>query len=171
MEEDRINFNARMLNTWTPDRLYRVYLMRDELFFIRIGGQRLMSDAVAVQFGLLGAAIAKATGKRTENKMAAKLAELDQIPPSLLLSRHKHNFRALRSEVVETNLNPPSTFASHGEHYGRWKITLRNQKPMTLQLEQLADMQTALQALPHFFGPLLDVTVRFDLSKQRYVKK
>jgi hypothetical protein len=170
MADDLIKFNARMLHTWTPDRLYRVYLTRDELFFIRIGGQGGMNEAAAAQFGLLGVLLSNTVVKRSKRKLEAIIAEVDANPPSLQLSKHKHNFRVLRSEVDQTKLEPPSTFASHGHHFGRWRITFRGKKPITLQFEEFNDMQTALQTLPKFFGSRMTVNVRWDLYAHKFVK-
>jgi len=163
-------FNARFTSTFTPDRLYRVYLERGEAFFIRIGGQGGGGRALAHQFGLLGGLVWNLIKKRVEAKFRARLAAVDMRHPSMQVRAHKHNFRAAAPEFESSTLEPATTIASHGEHFGRWLVKLRGRKPMTLQLETLADMQRAVDLLPRFL-PRHSSNVVWNAAKNRFDKR
>jgi hypothetical protein len=168
MEESAIAFNARAIFTWSADRVYRVYVRDDALYFIRIGGQNL-GTAVAAQFGLVGALVGQAVQKRTEAKRQATTAAQDQQDAQDLLSRHKDNFRIVSGEALASSVEPPTNPAGHGVHLARWLLTLPDKK-LTLQLEQRADVEAVLAHLPRFFGDKLNVNVRWDEGKKRYQK-
>ena len=69
-------FNARYISNLSLDRLYRVYIERGEMFFIRIGGQAGVAVGVAAQFGVVGALVLKSLKKRGDEKLALKISEL-----------------------------------------------------------------------------------------------
>ncbi len=97
-------FNARFVSTFTPDRLYRVYIDRGEIFFIRIGGQGGMALGVASQFGLLGGLVLQGLKKRGNEQLATKTSELDRQHPSSQLSAHKHNFHSAATAIQVSSL-------------------------------------------------------------------
>lgn len=163
-------FNARFTSTFTPDRLYRVYLERGEVFFIRIGGQGGGGRALAHQFGLLGGLVWKLIQKRVEAKFQARVARVDMRHPSMQIRAHKHNLRVAAPEFESSTLEPPKAVAGHGEHYGRWLAKLRGRKPMTLQLETLEDMQRAVDLLPRFL-PQHSNSVVWNAAKNRFDKR
>ena len=173
MSTDLKRFNARYISTFMPDRLYRVYLTDDQIFFIRIGGQAVLPPGSAGAFGLLGlleALILIPATKRAEQKLQSRIEEFDRSPPSLLLPKHKHNFSAIVSDFTETSLETPSALSAHGTHFGRWIFTLRGKKPMTVQFEKLEEMHAAFKSLPGVLGSRLTVNVEWDKGRQRFVK-
>jgi hypothetical protein len=170
MSEETKAFNARYLSSLTPDRVYRVYLSRDETFFIRISGQP-WSQAVAPAFGALGSLILEPMQRRAAAKLRERCSELDAQDPGLLLKAHKHNFRAAMSDFEQSSLDPAGGFADHGPHYGRWVFKLRREKPMILQLDTLSDMQKAHQMLGDALGPVHQINVEWSSSKNQFVKR
>jgi len=141
-------FNARLVSIWTPDRLYRVYIVRGEMFLIRIGGQGGFAQGVASQFGLLGAYLLKAHNRRSAAKLAARVAELDRLAPSVHLSTHKHNLHVMASSVERSALEPAPVIGAHGEHCGRWRLKVRDAGERLFQLETPEDMMAAHELLP-----------------------
>ena len=168
MEESTIAFNARAVFTWGSDRLYRVYVRDDALYFIRIGGQGV-GTAVAGQFGLVGALVGQAIKKRADAAREAKTAAQDQQDAQDLLAQHKDNFRLLPGEPVTASIEPPAGPAGHGPHVARWLLVWSDRK-WTLQFEQMIDAEMAMAHLPRFFGERLKVNVRWDAGKKKYVK-
>ncbi|HKY32463.1 MAG TPA: hypothetical protein VJV23_08010 [Candidatus Polarisedimenticolia bacterium] len=162
-------FHARFISTWTPDRLYRVYIDRGEIFFIRVGGQAGFAEGAALQLGLLGGFILRAIRRRNAARRAARAEELDRQHPSAHLSAHKHNIHAAVSAVESSSLEPPAALGAHGEHFGRWKLTLRGSKPMLLQLETIEDMTAAHQALAGL-GAAHVSKVAYDPASGRFAK-
>ena len=152
-------FNARFISTFGLDRLYRVYLARGELFFIKIGGQGGLDHAVAAQFGLLGALVKSLLSQGSLAKQKQRLDQLDRLDPRSLLSRDKNNFRLSSAEVAESSIEPATKLPMHGPHVGVWKLRLRDGKTMTLQLDEPSEMEQALAVLPPLFGELLKVSV------------
>lgn len=169
MTESQSRFNARYISTWSPDRLYRVCLVEEEIYFIRIGGQEVMGQVIGAQFGLIGMFIQKGMAKRGEKKLQSLLEQLDSQHPSELLSSHKHNFRCSVRDLVRSRIEPPSRFASHGEHFGRWILDLAGQDSMTFQFETLEEMQEAYSSLPGILGSRLMVNAKWDSIKNRFV--
>ncbi len=163
-------FNGHYISALTPDRIYRVYLTRDETFFIRVGGQPLVPAGTTAFHGLEGLLL-EWIWKRAQAKMSERCQKLDAEHPSLHLKAHKHNFRAAAADFAESRLEPAKTLGGHGPHYGRWVFTLRNKKPMTLQIESLSEMQTAYQTLGESAGPVHQVNVEWSPSKGAFVKR
>jgi hypothetical protein len=156
--EAPIVFNARATFAWKRDRLYRVYILEEALYFIRIGGQGGVGEAAAGSLGLLGAGALHVFRQRGKKKQAERLAVQDQRHPEQYLSAHKHNFRLRSTEVTGSSIEPPALFGSHGTQFGRWLIAWAGGK-MSLQFEQLEDMRTAVAHLPALLGPRLTVNV------------
>lgn len=163
-------FNARLISTFGADRLYRVYLDRGELFFIRIGGQAGVAVGVAAQFGLLGAMVLKAHKKRSDEKLAARILDLDRQHPSAHLSGHKHNFHAATTAVRHSSLEPAAAMGAHGEHFGRWRFQVQDGKEILLQLETLDDMRSAFELLPSL-GAVHASNVVWDSGRQKFTKR
>ncbi len=159
-------FNARFVSAFTPDRLYRVYVDRGEIFCIRIGGQGGLAEAVALHLGLLGALAMKSLKERSEEKVAARAADVDQKHPSTQLAAHKHNFHAASGALESSSLEPAAAIRAHGEHVGRWRLKFRDKKEMVFQLETLEEMRTAYQLLPSLGSVHVNHVVYDALSKK-----
>ena len=163
-------FNARYISNLSLDRLYRVYVERGEMFFIKIGGQAGVAVGVAAQFGVVGAMVLRSLKKRGDEKLALKISEQDRQHPSAHLSAHKHNFQTASTAVEHSSLEPPATIGAHGEHFGRWKLKLRDAKEMLFQFESLDDMRAAHALLP-FLGSAHVTNVVWDTAKNRFAKR
>jgi hypothetical protein len=140
-------FNCRLISTFSADRIFRVFLVPEGLFFIQMGAQEL-GRALALHFGLLGGLIYAAIDKRAQTKRQEKIRQLDLVHPSAHLGSGKHNFHATILDVETSVLQPRARFGSHGEQFGRWILKLRGQKEMTLELQTAEDMQRAYDLLP-----------------------
>lgn len=162
-------FNARFVSTFSPDRQYRVYIDRGEIFFIRIGGQGGVAVGITSQFGLLGALVQRALKKRGAMKLAIKTSELDRQHPSTHLSGHKHNFHTTATTVESSSLEPAPLIGAHGQHFGRWKLKLRESKEMLFQFETIDDMKAAYQLLPSL-GRTHTNNVVWDPIKLKFTK-
>jgi len=164
-------FNARLLSNMSFDKFYRVYVVGDQLFFIRIGGQGGLRQGITHQMGLLGLLIESLMKKRTEKKEKAFIETIDQADPEQLLTRHKDNFRLGSVALHEGSLDPPSFFATHGPHVGRCLLNLRDGKKTNLQFEKAEDMRIALDVLPTLFSSRFRVNVRWNENKKKYEKR
>lgn len=164
-------FNARFLSNLSFDKLYRVYVVGDEMYFIRIGGQGGLQQGITHQLGLLGLVVESFMNKRTEKKEKALIEIIDQTNPEQLLARHKDNFRLGPVELQEGTVDPPSFFATHGPHVGRCQLNLRDGKTMNLQFEKTEDMRIALDVLPGLFSSRFHVNVRWNEIKKKYERR
>lgn len=162
-------FNARFISTFTPDRLYRVYVEGGEISFIRIGGQAGLAEGVGMQFGLLGALVMRSLKKRSEAKVAEAAAGVDREHPSAHLGDHKHNFRTSAGELQSSSLEPPALIRTHGEHFGRWRLRFRDGKVLHFQLETPAEMRIAYEVLPALGGVHVNNVVQ-DRRNGRFTK-
>ncbi len=90
--EDQLAFNARAVFTWKSDRLYRVHLSGNELFFIRLGGQGGWREGAlggmhGHPLGLLLLPVVWLLDRWAEKKRKARMARSDARPPQLQVSR------------------------------------------------------------------------------------
>jgi len=161
-------FNARFVSNFTPDRLYRVTVERGEIYFIKVGGQGGLSLGVTSQFGILGVFIQRLLDRRREEKLAARVDGVDRMHPSSQLSAHKHNLHAAATSIETSSLEPPAKIPGHGPHVGRWKLKLRDGKPMLFQLETFDEMRTAHELLPTL-GTSHRTNVVYDANKMKFV--
>jgi hypothetical protein len=159
-------FNVRNIRLWSGDRNYRLYFRDGEFFFIRIGGQSM--DAVAAQFGLIGALIAG--WFRRGQLSTEQIADLDRSQPKDLLAQHKHNFSLRTSDVIESSLDPAPLVPQYGVCTGRWTLRTRDGTKWSFQFDELEPMHAAIQYLPTVLGPQIRVGARWDEEKQQYRK-
>ncbi len=159
-------FNARFVSTFSPDRIYRVHVDRGEVYGIRIGGQGGVAEGIGLNLGLLGVFLMRAMQRKSEEKLAARAADVDRQHPSAMLCAHKHNFHTSAGDIQRSSLDPPAALRLHGEHFGRWRLRLRDGKEMTFQLETLEDMRLAYQLLPSLGRVHLNNVAYNHLSKK-----
>lgn len=164
-------FNARFISNTSFDKLYRIYVVGDQLFFIRIGGQGGLQQGITHHLGLLGLLVEPLMKKRAEKKEKALIEVIDRTNPEQLLAGHKDNFRLASVALQEGTLDPPSFFATHGLHVGRWQLNLRDGKKMIFQFENAEDMRIALDVLPRLFSSGFHVNVRWNESRKKYEKR
>jgi hypothetical protein len=169
MESTKV-FNAKYISGWLPDRQYRIYVIGNEMFFIRIGGQDVQA-ALTHQFGLLGGLIGTLLQKRSEKKKAALIQNIDQMNPEQLLAEHKHNFKVNSIEFESATVEPRSFFASHGPHVGLWKFNLKDGRKMKLQFDNNEDLQSALNILPQLLSNSVRGNVEWNENKKRFQKR
>jgi hypothetical protein len=168
--ESKAVFNARFVSTFSPDRVYRVYVVGNELFFIRIGGQGGVREGVTGGFGLAGGLAGGLLDSRAEKKRGALIQNIDQADPQQLLSDHKHNFTLTSTDFQGGTMEPPSSFAGHGRQVGRWKFNLRDGRKMSFEFEKPEDLRAALDILPKLLGSELAVNVEWNEAKKRFEK-
>ncbi len=164
-------FNARMISNISFDKLYRVYPAGGQLYFIRIGGQGGIWEGLTHQLGLVGLLLESRMKKRADRKERALTEAFDATGPEQLLPRHADNLRLAAVEIADGTVDPPSFFATHGPHVGRWQLTLRDGRKMNFQFERTEDMRVALDVLSELFAAALLVNVRWNESKKAYEKK
>jgi hypothetical protein len=163
-------FTVRAVSTFTPDRLYRVYVCSDRLAFVKIAGQAGVAEGVAAQFGLAGALFLRWWKKRASRKLQQRLAEEDLQDIELLLSKDPKNFAVPLGQVRSASIDPPALLGAHGRHCGSWKMEETNGKKHSFQFEEVSEMREALAVLPAILGPSLTVNARWDEKKARYTK-
>jgi hypothetical protein len=165
-------FEARQVNALSADQVYRVFVEENQVFMIRIAGQKInerVPAMFAAQGGLIGGLMAGLVSRI--NKSQAEIKQPDALRPGDLLASHKLNFCFTAVDVLGSTIDPPSMMASHGPHAGRWSLVLKNGKKRNFQLEKIEDMHEAVRILTTVLGPLLQVNVTWDAIKMRYRKR
>lgn len=162
-------FNARAVFTWKSDRQYRVYVMDEQLVFIRTGGQQV-GQMVARQFGLIGALVWALTKKRREKKLAAARQAMDATHPLQLVTQHEHSFQSHRSQLTEQTLEPPSWFKGRGPYAARWRFVAAGDR-MLLELPTPEDVEALLRLLAPIVGTTLRVDIAWNAKKKKYVRR
>ena len=169
--EAAASFSAK-LATARATRLYRVFVKRDNLFFIVLAeGLSANPETLTVHFGLLGALIGAAMKKRARKKNAVLTQRMDQSDPEQLLTEHKHNFKLHNSEIREATVEPRPWLTLEGHQVGHCRLLLRDDKKIKFQFENNTDMAAALDGLSKFFNGSLKVNVEWDEKKKRFQKK
>ncbi len=163
-------FNARQISNLSFDKLYRIFLVGDTLYFIRIGGQDGIWGGLTHQLGLLGLLLESSMRKRAERKEKALIEAIDRTDPERLLPTHGDNFRLSATELQEGTVDPPWLLATHGPHVGRCRLVLRNGTTMNFQFEKTEDMLVALDALSGLLASRLQLNVRWNEIKRRFEK-
>jgi hypothetical protein len=136
-------FNARYTAVTSWDRLYRVYFRDSEFYFIRIGGQGGVHEALLHLLGPIGGFVSAFLKKRAEENKAELADRVDQSHPILHLRKHQHNFKLNPATIRASRIKPPSFLPVHGTQVGRWTLTLRDGKKTTFQFEDNEDMNVA----------------------------
>jgi len=168
--ENSKTFNARLVST-SLERVYRVYVRGNDLFFIQLGGMSTTAQAVTIHFGLLGVLVGELLKKRAKKQAEATLQLADQQEPEQLLRENKNNFNVHIPEIRDSAIEPPSFFALHGKQVGRWNFSLRDGKKMRFEFENTDEMKAALDALPRLMNATLRVNVEWDETRKRFHKK
>jgi hypothetical protein len=151
-------FNARAVFWLRPDRLYRVYPTRGELFLIRIGGQGGdLAGALGALLGPLGALIEERLRKRGAERLERRVAEVDRLPPEIRAREHPQSFQLSVGQIVESQILESSRVATHGRHVGRWLLTLQGGERWSFQFETQEDLARALELLPRELGERLRI--------------
>jgi len=156
--DDSISFNARYISAFTPDRLYRIYLVGHDLCFIKIGGQ---GPSGLFQYN---------AGDLTARERT-RAAKADADDPRYLATAHKHNLLVAAGDIAASSIDPPPLFGQHGPSFGRWRIRLKDGRKLTLQFEGLEDMLIAVQHLPAILGSCLTVNVEWDEHRPRFIAR
>lgn len=162
-------FNVRALFSLSADRLYRVYLLPNEIAFIRVGGQGFSSAAFQRQ-GLIAHWIGYWLMKRAKERQQENIAKADSQNPLSMIRDHKHNFLVKRGDFASSAIEPAG-FSGHGEQQGMWRGKFKNNRKFRYQFETLADMHTAYEHLPKFLYPRVQVNTTWNEEKQLYVKR
>ena len=158
---------------WKPNRMYRVYVLPQELVFIYVGSGGETQAAVAAQFGLVGALISAAANPA--KKIQQRQQQLDTAQFDQLVADHKHNFRAPAAELTDISIDPRSTWLavmfSQPQHVGVLRFTHAAQGKRRLCINSLEDMQVAVECLPVALGHQVAVNVEWDQQKGKFVKR
>ncbi|MDX1488424.1 MAG: hypothetical protein R3268_09505 [Acidiferrobacterales bacterium] len=146
-------------------------MLDSEFYFIRIGGQGGVHEALPHFLGPLGGLISAYFKKRAEKNAAGLISTVDQSHPQLHIRKHQHNFKLNAATVRASRIKPPAFLSLHGTHVGRWMLALRNGKKMVFQFENSKDMHVAIVLLPNAIGQVLSVDVEWSERKNAYVKR
>jgi hypothetical protein len=165
--EKTLFLDAKLVSTFTLDRVYRIYIKDQTLYFIRIGGQGGVSQGLAaggaggggIIGGIIGGLLAGWWRSREAQKLQAQTAADLLSHPKDLLSRHRHNFQLSPAEVDFAAIEEPSG-SSHGFNFARLIFRLKNNRKLRMQIEEAEYVDVAIQTLPELLGPKMKVTYR-----------
>jgi hypothetical protein len=176
-------FEARAVFNFRPNRLLRVYVLRDRLLFFDVdapgaGAHLAWIIPVGLMFGLVGGLIAWFILKHLATKPVPQGRDLDDLGADELITRAKCShgcFQAAPGELSEVRLEPPSFWHSlwwagsryagvlylrHGT-YGRY----------ALQVLGLEDMKLVAEALPNLLGRRMEVNAVFSRQLWQFVRR
>ena len=143
-------------------RLYRVYILPEELVFIYAGS----GEDHAAKFATYGAAGALVAGfferwSKPEIKNQKRLEQLDHAELEDLSGDHKHNFRVFTSELSDVAIDPPSSWDTYA-HLGIFRFKHTQKGKMRLYLRTLEDVKTAAEKLHGVMANQVSVNVEPD---------
>lgn len=161
-------FNARRHWTWKGEHLFRVYLSRDRIYFIRIGGARTQEAVVMAQFGLLGGLIAWWAAKSRKKKEAKKVLQNEEKPIEMLMSEHKRNHSTATLDFKDVTIESGGFW---GAGIVKWTFNVPGEKKrVVMSFDKPEDIEAAVARLPELF-PAMRVGVEYDERKKKFVKK
>ncbi|MHB1456911.1 MAG: hypothetical protein ACYC0V_08365 [Armatimonadota bacterium] len=158
------SFNVRAVFMWKSDRLYRVCIDNQKLYFIRVGGQGVGAYGLS---GAIGALIAMVLQKRNDKQTA----KLDMTNPEEAIRNHKDSFFLTTSQINQTSIEPMDKSSMHGVNFGQWLLTETNDTKWRFQFESKEDMKSAIDMLSAFFGNKLVCNVEWDVKKNRFIPR
>ena len=167
--ENSATFNARLVST-RSDRVCRIYVRGNDLFFIQLAGLSTTAQALTFHFGLIGMLIGESLKRRAKKKTEEFLQRAGQVDPEELLRENKNNFKVFIPELRDSAIDPPSFFTLHGKQAGRWNFSLRDGKKMRFEFENSDELKAALDVLPRLLNATLRVNVEWDEIKKRFQK-
>ena len=156
------------------NRLYRIYLLPNELIFIWAGaGGEGQAGARAVSrrggmHAVLGNALQGALDPSKKN--AARQAVLDHTPLNDLIGDHPKNLRASIEGFEEVRISPRSdrharAFSDH-HHQALLRLRHRTLGKYRLGIASLHDTQVALTELPRILGGRCHVEIPWPEREQ-----
>jgi hypothetical protein len=167
--EDPRSFEAVLVLTWKPNRLYRVYALPGELVVIYVGSGEELTTALAHSFGLIGGLVAGALRglRKSPPDEWRDWTRIDQI-----VAEHKHSFRTPVAELSNIRIEASSVRStlSIGPHVGMLLFTHNNSK-MRFCFRKIEDMKVAVESVPAVLGHQVAVNAEWDDRKQSFVKK
>ena len=172
-------FNASRMAFWNNNRhVYRVYVLPNEMLFLKLGSGFRDPGSAAAMGGAVGGGIAGLMAGRKLKQIEEKRQQLDAAPPEELrrIAREdKGSFSATADELSDLRLDAPSGFwglmLSGATQTGLLCFTHAKHGKYTLELVAMEDMKKAFDALPQHFGNRIAVNVQWDDRKQKFVKK
>jgi hypothetical protein len=163
-------FNVMATFWLSRDRLFRVYADSDTLYFIRIGGQFAYKDINDIPpTGGLAYAVKTSLAAAERIMAPEEIAVLDRSSPREALGHHKHNMAIPLANIASAVLVPPPMISLHGRNFGRWLLNLNEGEPWTFQFVEVEQMQTAVEVLPALLGDKLQVKVRWEPARAKFV--
>jgi hypothetical protein len=163
-------FNVMATFWFGRDRLYRIYAGSDSLYFIRIGGQFAYTDINNIcPSGGLAYAVKTSLAAAERIMAPEEIGVLDRSSPSDALGHHKHNMAIPLADIASAVLVPPPLIGLHGRNFGRWLLNLKGGESWTLQFMEVEQMRTALEVLPALLQDKLQVKVRWEPTRAKFV--
>lgn len=169
------SFHARSIHAISPDRIYRVELSGEVMYFLRIGGQfdldRLEHQGHGA--GQVAAAMLLTVGEAMfrQHKREELLARDPNQHPETLLCLHPHNFKLRPVDIKRATFLPRKWLLSlFRRHYGRLVVELMNDERWEFHFESSDDLRTALERLPKMLGPKLTKNLVWDQQRQRFTR-
>jgi len=166
--DDMNAFNARTSVGWKGDTLFRVYLTDSQAYFIKVGGAKNSNQAMAFQFGLLGALIVYFLNKRNKQKTLQRLNEVAGVSPEQLLARDKVNQVIPLNGFAEVALRPRSFWKS--APFGAWAFRDARGKKRVYTFDDAENFQIASRRLSDAFGARLTVNAQWDAQNGKVIK-
>jgi hypothetical protein len=160
-------FTATEPRTWTPNRVYRIYLAPGELVGIWAGKGNDVAMAMAAGGGLIGGLLAVATNPA--NKNARRRDELDSKPLTELRHDHKHNFALLIDDIDEAEIVPASFWFRINQATipatALLRLRTKDGTRRTLALTSDNDVRVTLDYLPQLLGSRVRVEISPPVTK------
>jgi hypothetical protein len=158
---------------WKPHRLYRVYILQDELVFVWAGSPGAMAKGLP-SVGPIGTLLAAAISPEDSNQARQKL--LDSAGLNQIRGNHKFNFCINRENVSEVRIEPQSfwlaAFNQHLKpHVGVMRFLHPEMGKFRLCILTAENMGIALEHIPITLAEKVTVDVEWDRRKQKYVRK
>lgn len=172
-------FEARATCALGKNRSYRVYILPTELLFIEVGSGDAthMTSTGAVLGGLVGALIMSIVASSMKKKSTAVRQQLDLASTEELrqiAGQRQNCFRTSTNELIAARIDAAGFW--HRFSYGSSKCAallhckFQRRGDYTLELQEAADVQVAIEKLTQILGRGLEVNVVWD-GRNKFLRR
>jgi hypothetical protein len=168
-EEAPPYFTVLSNSFWQANRLYRAYVLPDELLLIDAGPSPRQAAGWGATGGLVGGLVAwRAMQESKARQEGLDRATLDDLRA---LACQGHSWSCRGPDLLAARLEAPSWWETLSKVQGRLRLSHAVKGEVKFQFLAFEDMHQAVALLPEALGARVDVNVVLDRLNRCYVRK
>jgi len=164
-------FDVKLIAPILSAGVYRVFVERSDLIFIRMdGGSKSILAAAAPLLGPFGGAVPLVLWLFTRREAGVKRRRLETDEPEVLLREGDANFKLNLAEIRDAAIEAPAAIAASGKA-GRLHLVVRHGEKIRCEFVNTNEMNRAIHLLVPLMNATLRVNVVWNGEKQQFERK